>query len=462
MPSLLRPVPIKFAELVGASVSFAFINDAKMRKPLLLLCLALTVPVLNAQTDHAATASRSEAIEEKVIEWRRHVHQYPELSNREFETAKYIAAHLGELGLEVHTGIAHTGVVGVLRGGQAGGVVALRADIDALPVTERADIPFASKATGEYRGEKVGVMHACGHDTHVAMLMGAAEVLSQQKESVPGTVVFLFQPAEEGAPEGEEGGAKLMIEEGVLTDYGVEAAFGIHINSQTPVGHINYKPGGAMAASNSFEITVKGRQAHGSTPWAGVDPITAAAQIVTGLQMIVARQTELTREPAVISIGKIEGGVRSNIIPEEVTLIGTIRTLDEEMKEEIFERIRQTATSIAASSGAEAVVRIDEGYPVTYNDPDLTERMLPTVQATVGQENVHLVRPITGAEDFSFFAREVPSVFYFLGGMNPEMSREQAPGHHTPDFVIDERGLTYGVRLYANLALDYLHAQNGK
>ena len=429
---------------------------------LLLYCLlGITLP-LSAQTDYAATAARATALTDEVITWRRHVHQYPELSNREVETAKYIANHLEALGLEVRTGVAHTGVVGVLRGGQDGGVVALRADIDALPVTERADLPYASKATGEYRGEEVGVMHACGHDTHVAMLMGAAEILSAQRESIPGTIVFLFQPAEEGAPEGEQGGAKLMVEEGVLTDYGVEAAFGIHINSQTPVGHVNYKPGGAMAASNSFRIEVSGKQAHGSTPWAGVDPITAAAQIVMGLQMIVARQTELTKEPAVISVGKIEGGVRSNIIPEQVTLIGTIRTLDEEMKEEIFDRIRQTATSIAESSGASAEVYIDEGYPVTYNDPGMTARMLPTVQATVGEENVHLVRPITGAEDFSFYAKEVPSLFLFLGGMDPEMDPADAPGHHTPDFVIDERGLTYGVRLYTNLALDYLNEQRGK
>ncbi|MCP9235161.1 amidohydrolase [Lewinella sp. JB7] len=423
----------------------------------LLLALSLT-----AQTNYSSTADAAATIEDRVIEWRHHVHQYPELSNREYETGKYIADHLESLGLEVHRNVAHTGVVGVLRGGKPGGVVALRADIDALPVTERAEIPYASKAKGEYRGEEVGVMHACGHDTHVAMLMGAAEVLTRQKADIPGTIVFLFQPAEEGAPEGEEGGAELMVKEGVLKDYGVEAAFGIHINSQTPIGHVNYKPGGAMAASNSFTITVKGKQAHGSAPWSGVDPITAAAQIVTGLQMIVARQTELTKEPAIISVGKIQGGVRNNIIPEEVTMIGTIRTLDEDMKAEIFDRIRQTATNIAASSGAEAEVVINDGYPVTYNDPAMTDRMLPTLEATMGAENVHLVRPITGAEDFSFFAREVPSLFVFLGGMDPSMDPADAPGHHTPDFVVDDRGLKYGVQLYTNLALDYLHKEHGK
>ena len=432
-----------------------------MRTVFLLLLLNALVPVL-AQTDYASVATAADDLDEQVIAWRRHVHEHPELSNREFETAAYIARHLENLGMEVKTGVAHTGVVGILKGGRPGPTVALRADIDALPVTERADLPYASKATGEYRGETVGVMHACGHDTHVAMLMGAAEVLSSRREELPGTVVFLFQPAEEGAPVGEEGGAELMVKEGVLTDYNVEAAFGIHINSQTPVGHVNYKPGGLMAAANRFEIVVHGKQAHGSTPWAGVDPITTAAQIAVGLQMIVARQSELTKEAVVISLGVIEGGVRNNIIPEEVRMIGTIRTLDEEMKQEVFERIRTTATNIAESAGATAEVTIDKGYPVTYNDPEMTDRMLPTVEATVGAENVHLVNAITGAEDFSFFALEVPSVFYFLGGMDPAMDASEAAGHHTPDFVIDERGLKYGVRLYTNLALDYLQGQDGK
>ena len=432
-----------------------------MRLPLLATLLLVTL-FLPAQTDYASIAESAEAIDEKVVEWRHHVHQYPELSNREFETGKYIAAHLEALGMEVRTNVAHTGVVGILKGGKPGKVVALRADIDALPVTERADIPYASKATGMYKGEEVGVMHACGHDTHVAMLMGAAEILTARKADIPGTVVFLFQPAEEGAPEGEEGGAKLMIKEGVLSDYGVEAAFGIHINSQTPLGHVNYKPGGAMAASNNFEIKVKGKQAHGSAPWASIDPITAAAQIVIGLQMIVARQTELTKEPAVISVGKIEGGVRSNIIPESCTLIGTIRTLDEDMKQDIFEKIRRTATNIAASSGAEAEVTINDGTLVTYNNPEITRRMMPTVVSTVGEDNVHLVRPITGAEDFSFYAKEVPSLFLFLGGMDPAMDRSKAPGHHTPDFKIDDRALVHGVQLYTNLALDYLAGGSGK
>lgn len=396
------------------------------------------------------------AIESEVITWRRHIHENPELSNRETETAAYVANHLRELGLEVRTGIAHTGVIGVLKGEQAGGVIALRADMDGLPVTERVDLPFASKATDLYRDQEVGVMHACGHDTHVAMLMGAAEILAQRKSEIKGTIVFLFQPAEEGAPPGEEGGASLMVEEGALSDYGVEAAFGIHINSQTEVGIVRYKPGGFMAASNRFSITVHGKQAHGSRPWKSVDPITVAAQIIQGLQMIIARQTELTKEAAVITVGKIDGGIRENIIPNEVRMVGTIRTLDEDMKREIFERIHLTATNIAAASGATVDVNIEDGNPVTFNDPDFTARMLPTLQATAGTENVVLGKAITGAEDFSFYAREVPSLFVFLGGMDPEMDPDEAPGHHTPDFRIDERGLQLGVQLYVNVALDYL------
>jgi amidohydrolase len=429
----------------------------KLRSSFLFVFLAAAQ--LTAQPDFSATAAK---LEPEVIAWRHHIHQNPELSNREFETAKYVAAHLRELGLEVETGVAHTGVVGVLRGGKPGPTVALRADMDALPVKERADVPFASTATGMYNGEEVPVMHACGHDTHVAMLMGAAEVLVTERDNISGTIVFLFQPAEEGTPKGEEGGAKLMVKEGVLTRHGVDAAFGIHIFSQAPLGHISYRPEGVMAASNSFTITVRGAQAHGSTPWSGVDPITAAAQIVTGLQMIVARQSELTKAPVVISVGKIEGGVRSNIIPEEVQLVGTIRTLDEEMKADVFEKIRRTATQIAASSGAEATVEIDAGYPVTYNDPELTARMLPTLQRTVGEENVHLTRPITGAEDFSFFAQEVPAVFLSLGGMTPGTDPSTVGGHHTPDFVVDDAALIHGVKLYANLAVDYLNGQPGK
>jgi amidohydrolase len=291
------------------------------------------------------------------------------------------------------------------------------------------------------------------------MLMGAAEILSARKKDIKGTIIFIFQPAEEGPPKEEGGGAKMMVEEGVLKDNGVEVAFGIHINSQTPVGQVNYKPGGAMAASNPFSIKVKGKQAHGSAPWASIDPVVVAAQIIMGLQTIVSRQSELTKEPVVISVGKIEGGVRNNIIPSEVTMIGTIRTLDRAMKKDVFERIHNTATHIAAASGAEVEVDIEDGTLITYNDPEITRKLMPTVVATAGEDNVNLVRPITGAEDFSFYAKEVPSLFIFLGGMDPAMDRKDAPGHHTPDFRVDDRGMKLGVEIYTNIALDYL---NGK
>lgn len=426
-----------------------------MRYLPLLFCL-LTASLFAQTKGDPKTAKGAAEIEDKVIEWRHHLHENPELSNREFETAKYVEKHLRSLGMEVRTGVAYTGVVGILKGDKPGGVIALRADMDALPVTEIVDLPYASKVKTTYLGKDVGVMHACGHDTHVAMLMGAAELLSKRKSEIEGTVIFIFQPAEEGAPKEEGGGAKMMVKEGVLSDYKVETAFGIHINSQTPVGHVNYKPGGAMAASNPFKIVVKGKQAHGSAPWASVDPVVAAAQIIIGLQTIVSRQMDLTKEPVVITVGKIEGGVRNNIIPSEVTLIGTIRTLDREMKKEVFARIEKTATSIAESSGATAEVDIQDGTLITFNDPEITRRLMPTVVATAGEDNVHLVRPITGAEDFSFYAEKVPSLFLFLGGMDPAMDRADAPGHHTPNFRVDDRGLKLGVEIYTNIALDYL------
>ncbi len=402
---------------------------------------------------------QADALEEQVIQWRRHIHQNPELSNREFETARMVAGHLRGLGMEVRTGIAHTGVVGILKGGKPGPVVALRADMDALPVTERVDVPFASKVTTTYLGEPSGVMHACGHDTHVAMLMGAAQILAGMKDELAGAVVFLFQPAEEGAPPGEEGGAELMVREGVLDDPRVDVIFGLHINSQTEAGTVKYKPGGAMAAVNRMVIKVKGKQTHGSQPWGGVDPISIAAQIIQGLQMIVSRQMDLTDEPLVISIGKIHGGIRSNIIPEEVEMVGTIRTLDEEMQKEVHERIRRTAANIAESWGATVEVEIEKGYPVTYNDPELTQRMLPTLQATAGEESVILSKAKTGAEDFSFFAQKVPGLFLFLGGMPKGMDPGDAAPHHTPDFYIDESGMKLGVRLLCNLTLDYMAQQ---
>ncbi len=399
----------------------------------------------------------ADQIEQQVVAWRRDFHQYPELSNREFKTAEKIAAHLKSLGLEVRTGVAVTGVVGILRTGKPGPTIALRADMDALPVTERAPVPFASRVRDTYLDTEVGVMHACGHDTHVAMLMGAASVLTKMKNQLKGTIVFLFQPAEEGAPPGEKGGAGLMVEEGVLDNPKAEVVFGLHINAQTEVGMIRFKPGGTMAAADKFTITVKGKQTHGSTPWTGIDPITVAAQIVQGLQMIVARQTDLTKEPAVISVGKITGGVRHNIIPEEVEMIGTIRTLDSQMQDLIHEKIKQTATNIAEASGATAVVEIERGVPVTFNSLELTQAMGPTMKRVAGEDNVVLTRAITGSEDFSFFANKIPGLFLFLGGMPKGKNPVEAAPHHTPDFYIDESGMKLGVRLLCNLTVDYMN-----
>jgi len=430
-----------------------------MKKSALTLFTLLLFLTTMAQNGHGAYSLIDEkvaTIEEKVIEWRRTLHQNPELSNREFKTAEIVANHLESLGMEVRTGIAHTGVVGVLRGGKPGPVVALRADMDALPVPERVDLPFASKVKSTYLGKEVGVMHACGHDTHVAMLMGAAEVLTSMQDQLQGTVVFLFQPAEEGAPPGENGGAKMMVEEGVLDDPKVEVAFGLHISSNLEVGKIRYKPGGTMASANRFEIKIKGKQTHGSMPWGGIDPITVGAQVVQGLNNIISRQTPLTKEAAVISVGKFEAGVRNNIIPEEATLIGTIRTLDMDMQKVIFEKIHLTATKIAESAGATAEITINDGAPITYNDPNLTAQMLPTVQQTAGNENVILSKAITGAEDFSFYAQKVPSLFLFLGGMPKGMHPSEAAPHHTPDFFIDDSGLDLGVRTLCNLTLDYM------
>lgn len=396
--------------------------------------------------------SRSADLENRVIEWRRHIHQNPELSNREYKTAEYITEHLSELGLDIQTGVAHTGVVAILEGAAPGPVVALRADMDALPVTERTPVPFKSTAIGEYQGNEVGVMHACGHDTHVAILMGVAQILTELRSELKGTVKFIFQPAEEGAPAGEEGGAELMVKEGVLTNPDVDAIFGLHISDATPVGMITYKEGGIMASSNTFQITVKGKQAHGSAPWSGVDPIVTSAQIITNLQTIVSRNMELTNEAAVVTVGQIHGGVRSNIIPEEVFMEGTIRALDNDMRDAIFERIQTIATKTAEANGATAEVTISHGYPITYNDPELTRKMVPTLQQAAGESMVVTMPAITGAEDFSFFQQQIPGLYFFLGGL-PEGGTPA--GHHTPDFYIDESGLELGVRSLSHIVVDY-------
>jgi amidohydrolase len=395
-------------------------------------------------------------IYQEVVEWRHHLHRYPELSNREVNTSAYVKEYLEELGLEVESGIAHTGVVGLLRTGKPGPTIGIRADMDGLPVVERVDLPYASKERTQFLGEDVGIMHACGHDTHVAMLMGAARILTDMKEELTGNILFIFQPAEEGAPPGEEGGAKLMVKEGLLEKYGVEVIFGQHISSDYHVGVITYKIGGSMAAADRFVIKVKGKQTHGSKPWKGIDPITISAQIIQGLNNIVSRQTELTKEAAVISIGKIKGGFRNNIIPEEVEMIGTIRTLDTEMQENIHARIRQTAMLIAESAGATAEVDIQIGVPVTFNDLELTRKMLPSLYKAAGEENVHVVAARTGAEDFSYFANEIPGMFFFTGGTPKEVKLEDAAPHHTPDFYVEDAGMITGMKALCQLAYDYL------
>lgn len=397
----------------------------------------------------------AEKILPQVIEWRRHLHQYPELGNREFKTAAYIEKKLRALGMEVRTKVAKTGVVGILRGGQPGATIGLRADIDGLPVTERVNIPFASKEKTEYNGQQVGVMHACGHDTHVAMLLGTAEVLSKMKDKIRGTVVFIFQPAEEGPPVGEEGGAALMIKEGVMDNPKIDAIFGIHINSATEIGKIKYRSGSFMAASDWFSIKVKGKQTHGSTPWTGVDPIAVSSQIINGLQMIVSRQSELTKAPVVITIGKINGGVRENIIPEEMTMAGTIRTLDDAMQKDVHERIKTTAQKIAESMGAIAEVSIDTKTMVTYNTPELVKQTLPSLEKAIGKDNVYETEWTTGAEDFSFYRLKAPAFFFNVGGMPKGKTPKEAVPHHTPDFYIDDSRLDVGIKAFCNIVFDY-------
>lgn len=422
-----------------------------MKYFLLLSCLFGSI-TLNAQTDFDTDIN---AIEAKVIEWRRHFHEYPELSNQEFKTAEKIAAHLQSLGMEVQTGVGKTGVVGLLKGNNPGKVVALRADIDALPVTERNDLPFKSTVTAEFMGVKTGVMHACGHDTHTAILMGVAEVLSKHKDKINGSIKFIFQPAEEGPPPGEEGGAKLMIKEGVLEKPKVDAIFGLHINSATPVGTIKYKSGGIMAAVERFVINVKGKQTHGSQPWSGVDPILISAKIIDGFQTIVSRELNLTQEAAVITVGKITSGVRFNIIPESAELIGTVRSLDAAMKAKIIKRMTEMTETIAKAYGGEATITFENNTAITYNDPDLTAAMLPTLQKVAGTDNVVITKAVTGGEDFSYFQEVIPGLYFFLGGMTPG-NTEVFP-HHTPDFVIDESGMLLGIKTMTQLALDYLN-----
>ena len=425
----------------------------------LLLFSPFMLPAQKATTDLTAKINAAaEKIESKTITWRRDLHEHPELGNNEVRTAKIIADHLRSLGIEVTEGVGKTGVVGVLKGAKPGPCIGLRADMDGLPVVERVDLPFASKVKSTYNGQAVGVMHACGHDTHVSILMGVAEILAGMKKDLAGTIKFVFQPAEEGPPEGEEGGAPLMIKDGVLENPHVDVMFGLHINSQTEVGKIKYRTGGIMAASDWFKIKVKGKQTHGSQPWAGIDPVVVSAQIINGLQTIVSRQTELTKNPAVISVSVINGGVRSNIIPEDVTMLGTIRTLDTGMQRIIHEKIALTASKIAEASGATAETSIDKKTLVTYNDPALTKKMVPSFIKAAGEENVIETEAVTGAEDFSFFAEKVPSIFFFIGGMEKGKDPKKAFPHHTPDFVLDESGMKTGVKAFCHLVFDYLQS----
>jgi len=423
-----------------------------MTKLTLIFCLFFG-GILLAQ--NAGLEKDFEKVASKVIDWRRDFHQFPELSNREFKTAEKIAKHLKSLGIEVQTGVAKTGVVGILKGDQPGKVIGLRADIDALPVTERNDLPYKSSEIGEFAGEKVGVMHACGHDTHIAILMGVAEVLSKNKDKIKGTVKFIFQPAEEGAPPGEEGGASLMIKEGVLENPKVDAIFGLHINSSTPVGTIRYKSGGTMAAAQRFVIQVKGKQSHGSQPWSGVDPILISAKIIDGLQTIISREAELTNEAAVITVGKITSGVRFNIIPESAEMIGTIRTLDYDMQKLINRRMQEMVPALAKAYGGDATIEITNSTEITYNDPDLVVQMLPTLERVAGKNKVLTQKAVTGAEDFSYFQKVIPGFYFFLGGMTP--GNTQAFPHHTPDFKIDDSGLLLGVKTMTEMSLDYLN-----
>jgi amidohydrolase len=431
-----------------------------MHKLITIIFLSVAIHVY-PQTDAAKLKQKAieltDKIESRCIAWRRDIHEHPELGNRETRTAKMVADHLRKLGIEVKEGVAKTGVVGILKGDKPGSCIALRADMDALPIVERVDLPFKSKVRSEYNGEQVGVMHACGHDAHVAMLMSVAEILSSMKKDLKGTVKFIFQPAEEGPPAGEEGGAPLMVKEGVMEDPKVDVIFGMHIESNIETGKIEYKPGAFMASSDWFHITVKGKGSHGSQPWLGIDPIAISAQIIEGLQMIVSRQSELTRAPVVITVGKINGGVRNNIIPEECTMDGTLRTLDSKMQKEVHEKIKHTVKKIAEAGGATAEISIDTKTLVTYNTPELVMKMLPSLRSAAGVTNVTERNWVTGAEDFSYYGEKAPSFFFYLGGMPKGMDPAKAPPHHTADFYIYESGMKTGIKAFCNLVIDYMN-----
>lgn len=423
----------------------------------LLLSVLISLPVFaQAGITPQEIDQLAAAQQEQVVQWRRWFHANPELSNREVKTAAYIAQQLRDMGLEPKTGIAHNGIVALIEGGLPGPLVAIRSDMDGLPVTEETGLPFASKVTGEYNGQEVGVMHACGHDAHMAMLLGAAKVLSSLKDELPGSVMLIFQPAEEGAPEGEEGGAKLMLKEGIWEQRKPEAVFGIHVGINQPANSISVKPGPLMAAADRFLITVKGKQTHGAQPWGGVDPIVVSAQIILGLQTIASRQVNVTLAPSIISVGRIQGGVRNNVIPDSVEFEGTIRTFDQAMREQIHANIERTARDIAASAGAEAEVVIDLGPPAVVNDPELVARMMPTLERVT---TVNRITPQTVAEDFSEYALRTPGIFMFLGNGAPGVDPTTLPSNHSPMFDMYEPSMETGVRVFSNLVVDYLKEQ---
>ena len=450
VPCCIAPLSIRIALFFRLMTS----NLYRLLTALPLLAAAPTL-AQNAALD-ARIAKLASQQEKNVVAWRRDIHQNPELSNEEKRTAALVADHLRKLGMEVQTGVARTGVVGILKGGKPGPVVALRADMDGLPVTEPAGLAFASTVKTQYNGQQVGVMHACGHDSHTAMLMGAATVLSEVRKDLPGTVKFIFQPAEEGSLPGMVGGARLMVQEGVLDNPKVDAIFGLHVSAQREVGTIEYRSGPEMASSDVFTIKVKGKSAHGATPWLGVDPVVVSAQIVLGLQSIISRQTELTEDAAVLTVGMLQAGVRNNIIPDQAEMAGTIRTLNPEMQQKVWAAIRRTATNIAESAGATAEVDIVNYAPVTINNPRLTEQMLPSLRTAAGTNKVRETKASMIAEDFACYQEKVAGLFVWLGGMPVGGNPTTAAPHHTPGFHIEESGFTLGVTTLATLAADYL------
>jgi amidohydrolase len=429
-----------------------------MKTILLMASLLASASSLHAQSANlvAEFERRAAQVQPKVVAWRRDIHEHPELGNQEVRTAKLVADHLRSLGLEVRTNVATTGVIGVLKGGKPGPVIAIRADMDALPVTELVNLPFASKVRTTYEGQQVGVMHACGHDTHVAMLMGVAEALAGMRAQLPGTIKFIFQPAEEGLPPGQIGGAEQMMKEGAFADPKPSAVFGLHVMSTLPTQQISFTPGGQLAAVDRLEIKVRGKQTHGARPWDGIDPIVTASQIVLGLQTIASRQANVLKAPIIVTIGQINGGVRNNIIPDSVVMVGTLRTLDPGMREDVRARVKRTAEQIAEASGATAEVIIHPGYPVTMNDQALTQFAAPVLERVAGKGKAYTGPPSLGGEDFSYFANEVPGFFFFLGTVPANENPAKAASNHSPLFFVDESTLPVGVRALGNLAVEYL------